>query len=200
MGQFDVACGDSAGVVRGEIDGDAVPDVAPFRMVVHRFDGDGRCRHESESMDEVGEFQVAVELGVGDAPAGEFREFGMDGRIVEFGHVSSLEDGLCLVVGGWRIRGGMVARRIVFLWAFATFGQRDHVLSFARVQTAQGMADIGAAVRVIADVEEPVVDPLHRTLTIRGTDQQRSVAEWLVKELDRPGEGSYLQCVRASFC
>src|SRR3984885_14232178 len=86
LGQIGVLLRDALRVMSGQVDGHAVVDVKPFRMVFHLLDGDrGRC-HEAEGMDEVGEFVFLVQLGVDDAPTREGVEGSLKLGAKEFPH------------------------------------------------------------------------------------------------------------------
>ncbi len=81
-GEHDVLGGDAAGVVGGEVDDDAIPDVGPFGVVFHGFDGNGGGGHEAEGVDEIGEGVFAVQLSIEQRPAGECFDGGCEFHFV----------------------------------------------------------------------------------------------------------------------
>lgn len=88
-GEHDVLGGDTAGVVGGEVDDDAIPDVGPFRVVFHGLNSDGGGGHEAEGVHEIGEFVFAVEFAVCEGPAGQGIYRRCQFRVVESSHFSS---------------------------------------------------------------------------------------------------------------
>ena len=77
-GERKVHFGHAAGIMRVQIDGDFVPHVEPFGMVIHAFGDEGGSRHEAECFNEIGELKIAMELSVVQRPAVQGGKFGDD--------------------------------------------------------------------------------------------------------------------------
>ena len=56
LGQFEVKLANTARLVRGQIDGHAAVNIAPFRVVVHLLGQDSRLGHEAQGLHEILEF------------------------------------------------------------------------------------------------------------------------------------------------
>src|SRR5215475_2872788 len=82
----------------------------------------------------------------------------------------------------------MVARNgiLVGVFAFAAWGQTsDKVFYFTHLDTSQAMQEVSNTVRSIGDIRDVSLDPLKRSLTVKGTADQIALAVWLTAELDK---------------
>lgn len=72
---------------------------------------------------------------------------------------------------------------VLCLMAVAGYGEQTIYLR--NTVSAQGMQDLGNAVRAVAQVPSAAVDAEKRVLVVSGTAEQVALAEWLSGELDR---------------
>jgi len=89
LGKNEIEIADAFDAVRDEVDDDFVPDVEPFRMMVHGFGDEGDASHVAESGDEVLALVLAVKFAVLDFPAGQFRHEFRDFVVGKFSCVHS---------------------------------------------------------------------------------------------------------------
>jgi hypothetical protein len=69
----------------------------------------------------------------------------------------------------------------------------DRVLHFTSTSSAQNLQEIATVIRSIAAVPQVALDESEKTLTLRGSAGQVTLAEWLFTELDRPISAQALQ-------
>src|ERR1035437_571577 len=74
FGEFHILRADSARIVGGQIDTDAVVHIEPLRMVAHGFNLHGSSCHEAEGMDEIRKLVFAMELPLRHGPSAEFAQ------------------------------------------------------------------------------------------------------------------------------
>lgn len=74
---------------------------------------------------------------------------------------------------------------LAILLASAAFGQ-DRVFQLTYAKTAQDVQEIATILRSTGDIREVSADGDGKSLAVSGTPGQIDLAEWLVKELDRP--------------
>src|ERR1022692_4496392 len=77
---------DAAGIVRSEIDGDAIIDVGPFGMMIQPLDRRRGGHQESDGMSEIREAVFAVQLAMLNFPARQRDQSFLDLRGSEFVH------------------------------------------------------------------------------------------------------------------
>ena len=82
----------------------------------------------------------------------------------------------------------MTLRLAGFFIAAAAFAADDveRVFRFTHTPTVQAVQELSTVVRSIGEIRQAVADGDARTLTIRAPQEQVTLAEWLIKELDRP--------------
>src|SRR5260370_30192214 len=69
--EFEIEIADAAHAVRGKVHNHFIPDIAPFRMMVHGFGHQSHTRHAAESGDEVLALEGAVKFSILSCPAAE---------------------------------------------------------------------------------------------------------------------------------
>src|SRR3989454_9500816 len=69
--EFEIEIADAAHAVCGKVHNHFIPDIAPFRMVVHGFGHQSHTRHAAEGGDEVLALKGAVKFSVLNCPAAE---------------------------------------------------------------------------------------------------------------------------------
>lgn len=86
----------------------------------------------------------------------------------------------------------MRAKLISFaIFAASAFGQApadatvERVFHFHHIDAKQDLQDVATLVRTIADIRDASVDTVQKSISIRGTDSQIQLAEWMLTELDR---------------
>ena len=77
-----------------------------------------------------------------------------------------------------------------FLTAVIAFAQTDRVFHFEHTSQAPEMGEIATAVRTIADISSVSLDEEKQALTLRGSAEQLTLAEWMFNELDAPNPKS----------
>ena len=63
---------------------------------------------------------------------------------------------------------------------------QDRLLYFTHAETIQDLQEIATVIRSMTDIRQLSVDAAQRTLALRGTAGQCTLAEWLFNELDKP--------------
>jgi len=61
----------------------------------------------------------------------------------------------------------------------------DRVLKVTRTDSAQELQEMGTVIRSVGEIRQLAVDPLQRTISVRGSADKIALAEWLLNELDR---------------
>src|SRR5260370_29990491 len=69
--EFEIEVADAAQAVCGKVHSHFIPNVAPFRMVVHGFGHQSNTRHAAEGGDKVLALEGAVKFSVLNCPAAE---------------------------------------------------------------------------------------------------------------------------------
>jgi hypothetical protein len=69
-GELEIEVADALNTVGIEIDDDLIPNVAPFRMMVHGFGHKSDLGHLSEGRDKIFTLEGFVEFAAGEAPTG----------------------------------------------------------------------------------------------------------------------------------
>src|SRR5258708_838401 len=64
---------------------------------------------------------------------------------------------------------------------------QDRVFYFTHAPTVQSFQEVATAIRTITDIRQVTTDNAQKSLALRGTAPQIALAEWLFKELDKPG-------------
>src|ERR1700735_5601517 len=67
-------------------------------------------------------------------------------------------------------------------------GQDSRVLNFRYVEAQQDLQETATLVRSLTGVKSASLDLEGRSMSIAGPTEEVHLAEWLVKELDKPGE------------
>lgn len=82
----------------------------------------------------------------------------------------------------------MTTRFASLLIATTTFAADDveRVFQFANTPTVRAVQEISTVVRSIGEIRHAYADGAARTLTVRAPQEQVRLAEWVIKELDRP--------------
>lgn len=62
----------------------------------------------------------------------------------------------------------------------------DRIFRFDHTETEQALQEAVTVIRAVADIRDISTNAEHKTLTLRGTTDQVSLAEWLFNELDQP--------------
>lgn len=92
MRELDVTRGDPPGIVRHQIDYDAVVDIRPLGVVVHPFGDECHRAHERKGAGEIGKEEFPVKLSAGECPSRELLQCAGEfiGReVVLRGHLGS---------------------------------------------------------------------------------------------------------------
>src|SRR5260370_8020479 len=69
--EFEIEIADAAHAVCGKVHNHLIPNIAPFRMMVHGFGHQSNTRHAAESGDEVLDLEGAVKFSVLNFPPAE---------------------------------------------------------------------------------------------------------------------------------
>src|SRR2546425_1188236 len=69
----------------------------------------------------------------------------------------------------------------------------DRVFYFTHTETVQDLQEIATLIRTMADIRQIMTYAAPRALALRGTAGQIALAEWLIKELDKPANQSLAQ-------
>jgi hypothetical protein len=77
---------------------------------------------------------------------------------------------------------------VAFIAAMA-YGQ-DGVFHFTSPQTKQGLQEAATIVRTVADVPQLSIDETQSTLTMHAAPAQLAIAQWILSQLDTPGNES----------
>lgn len=86
------------------------------------------------------------------------------------------------------MRSRAIQFSISALFVCAAFGQ-DRVFHFAHTATPDGFQQIANPIRTLTGMTQVSVDATAATLTVSGTQDQLTMAEWLFSALDKPAVG-----------
>ena len=93
------------------------------------------------------------------------------------------------------MRSKAIQLAIMIVFAFAAWGQTpadqnvDRVFRFTHTGTPQGFQEVTNALRAITEMRNVSADATAQALTVQGTADQVSLAEWLFHALDQPASG-----------
>jgi hypothetical protein len=87
---------------------------------------------------------------------------------------------------------GAAMRLIIAAFAASlAFGQTTKVFQLTQNQSPQDLEEIARILRIVANIDAPLVDKEARILTANGPDVNIKTAIWLVQQLDLPAKGQY---------